>query len=212
MQTHDQVGNRAFGERIGQLSAASKLRAAIVCWLLAPAPPMLFMGEEFNASTPFLYFCDFAPELSAAVSHGRRREFAQFERFADPASNDTIPDPAAVETFLRSKLRWDECVTNAAWLDLYRHCLQLRHQYLVPLLALTEPGGKFTVDDGRLLAVDWMLGEEAALHLRANFSEIPSARMQLPRGQILFEAEPTIADDAGFIRLGPYSVLSTLET
>jgi maltooligosyltrehalose trehalohydrolase len=212
LQTHDQVGNRAFGERIGRLSAASKLRAAIACWLLAPAPPMLFMGEEFNASTPFLYFCDFAPELSAAVSQGRRKEFAHFERFVDPASIDTIPDPAAEETFLRSKLRWDECVTNAAWLDLYRHCLLLRHQYLVPLLARTGPSGTFTVDDERVLAVDWTLGEHAALHLRANFSDTPSARMQLPRGQALFESEPTIADDTGFIRLGAYSVLSTLET
>jgi malto-oligosyltrehalose trehalohydrolase len=211
LQTHDQVGNRAFGERIGQLAAASKLRAAIACWLLAPPPPMLFMGEEFNASTPFLYFCDFAPELAAAVSKGRREEFAQFERFADPGSHE-VPDPAAPETFARSKLRWEECARNADWLDLYRHCLLLRHQYLVPLLGQTGPTGTFTVDDERMLAVDWALGERAALHLRANFSEEPSPRLQLPAGKVLFESEPTLDDGAGSIRLGAYAVLATLDT
>ncbi len=212
LQTHDQVGNRAFGERIGHLAAESKLRAAIACWLLAPSPPMLFMGEEFNASTPFLYFCDFGPELSAAVAKGRREEFARFERFSSPQLRDAIADPSAPETFLRSKLRWDEAEKNADWADLYKHCLLLRHQYLMPLLAQPTPSGAFTVDDERLLAVDWTLGEHARLHLRANFGDIPSARLQCPRGQALFESEAIVVDDAGFTRLGPFSVLYTLET
>jgi len=212
LQTHDQVGNRAFGERIGHLAAESKLRAAIACWLLAPAPPMLFMGEEFDASTPFLYFCDFGPELSAAVAKGRREEFARFERFSSPQSRDAIADPSAPETFLRSKLRWDEAEKNADWIDLYKHCLLLRHQYLMPLLAQPTPSGAFTVDDERLLAVDWTLGEHAHLHLRANFGNVQSARLQRPRGQALFESEAIVVDDAGFMRLGAFSVLYTLET
>jgi malto-oligosyltrehalose trehalohydrolase len=211
LQTHDQVGNRAFGERLGQLAARSKLRAATACWLLAPAVPMLFMGEEFGAGTPFLYFCDFGPELSAAVARGRRDEFARFERFADPALRETIADPSAPETFERSKLRWEEAAANGDWLDFYRHCLLLRHQYLAPLLA--QPvRGSFTVDDAGLLTVDWTLGEQARLHLRANFADTPSGRLQRPRGQALFESEATIVDAAGFFRLGPHAVLYTLET
>lgn len=212
LQTHDQVGNRACGERIGHIAAESKLRAAIACWLLAPATPMLFMGEEFNASTPFLYFCDFGPELSAAVAEGRRREFAGFARFADVAGHDAIPDPTDVATFEHSKLRWEELGARPGWIDLYRHCLLLRHQYLVPLLTRSVPSGAFTVADESRLSVDWTIGPDARLHLRANFSGTPGERMQRPRGQALFESEAVVVDDAGYMRLGPYAVLYTLET
>ncbi len=212
LQTHDQVGNRAFGERIGHLASAQKLRAAIVCWLLAPPPPLLFMGEELNASTPFLYFCDFGPELGAKVARGRQEEFARFEHFASPAAGQTIPDPTDPQTFNASKLRWEEAHEGNEWLALYRHLLQLRQQYLASRLARQAPSGAFTVDDERLLAVDWTLGDETALHLRANFGDIPSATLQRPRGQVLFETDPLPADDAGFIRLPPFSVLYTLES
>jgi malto-oligosyltrehalose trehalohydrolase len=211
LQNHDQVGNRAFGERITQLASREKLRAAVACWLLAPAPPMLFMGEEFGASTPFLYFCDFGPELAAAVARGRREEFARFERFVDPRARDTIPDPTDAETFRRSKLPWHEAQSANEWLDLYRRCLLVRHQHIMPRLAQQPPSGAFTVDDERLLAVDWTLGDGAGLHMRANFSSEPAARMQRPRGQALFESEPLEADPAGFMVLPPYAVVCTLE-
>jgi maltooligosyltrehalose trehalohydrolase len=212
LQTHDQVGNRAFGERIGSLASPEKLRTAVVCWLLAPAPPMLFMGEEFNASSPFLYFCDFGPELAAAVARGRREEFARFERFADPSSRESIADPTDKATFLRSKLDWEQAREPNEWLELYRRCLALRHQHIMPRLAQQPASGAFTVDDERLLAVDWTLGDGAALHLRANFSPDPSARMQAPRGQVLYESQALTADDAGFLRLTPYCVICTLES
>ncbi|MPZ42717.1 MAG: malto-oligosyltrehalose trehalohydrolase [Betaproteobacteria bacterium] len=212
LQTHDQVGNRAFGERIGHLAPREKLQAAIACWLLAPAPPMLFMGEEFNASSPFLYFCDFGPELAAAVARGRREEFARFARFADPQARESIADPTDPETFRRSKLHWDDAREPNEYLDLYRRCLAARHQYLMPHLAQQPPSGAFTVDDERVLAVDWALSEGAALHLRANFSAEASARMQRPRGQALFESGPLGADAAGFVRLPAYGVICALET
>src|SRR3989304_3199811 len=72
---------------------AKALRAAVACVLLAPSPPLLFMGEEFAASTPFLFFCDFGPDFAAAVTRGRRQEFARFERFSDPSAQAAIPDP-----------------------------------------------------------------------------------------------------------------------
>jgi maltooligosyltrehalose trehalohydrolase len=99
VQTHDQIGNRALGDRIAQQAAAAggdgALAALTACVLLAPAPPMLFMGEEYAATTPFLYFCDFQGDLAQAVTQGRQAEFARFVRFADPASRSLIPDPNA---------------------------------------------------------------------------------------------------------------------
>ena len=82
--------------------------------LFAPETPMLFMGQEFAASTPFLFFTDFNPELGRLVTEGRRSEFAAFRAFADPDVRDSIPDPQAEATFLASKLDLDERQTNAS--------------------------------------------------------------------------------------------------
>jgi maltooligosyltrehalose trehalohydrolase len=106
LQNHDMIGNRPFGDRIHQLADECLLNAAYVCLLLSPAIPMLFMGEEFAAASPFLYFCDFAPQLAVAVVSGRRREFSRFT--ALPGALE-VPDPNAVSTFEASKLNWDEC-------------------------------------------------------------------------------------------------------
>src|SRR5262249_29847139 len=154
-QTHDQVGNRAFGERIAQLGQQHRrgdaLRALLACVLLAPAVPMLFMGEEFAASTPFLYFCDFHGELARAVREGRRSEFARFAAFADPAAREAIADPNDEATFVRSRLDWGERASapHRAWLALYGTLLALRHEHLVPRLC--EAGsGRCAVDDESL--------------------------------------------------------------
>ena len=96
LQNHDQVGNRAMGERIVELGEERAIRAAMSVMLLSPEPPLLFMGEEFGAQTPFLFFCDFGPELAAAVTEGRRSEFARFERFSDPSAREKIPDPSDI--------------------------------------------------------------------------------------------------------------------
>ena len=108
LQTHDQVGNRAFGERIDALADPVLVRAARACLLLSPHTPMLFMGEEYAAATPFPYFCDFGPELAAAVSQGRRDEFGRFAAFADEAARAAIPDCNAPESFALAKLDWSE--------------------------------------------------------------------------------------------------------
>jgi len=104
IQNHDQVGNRATGERIEHLIGVRRAKAAIGLVLTAPFIPMLFQGEEFAASTPFQYFADHEdPEMAKLVSEGRKREFAAFG-FAER----DVPDPEARETFTRSKLNWDE--------------------------------------------------------------------------------------------------------
>src|SRR5690606_14138336 len=83
LQNHDQIGNRAIGERIDALASAEAVDAATAILLLAPAPPLLFMGEEWGAKEPFYFFCDFEPELGRLVREGRRNEFARFPQFSD---------------------------------------------------------------------------------------------------------------------------------
>ena len=111
LQNHDQVGNRALGERIHMLARDECVRAALAIVLLAPSPPLLFMGEEFAAATPFLFFCDFEPTLAKAVTQGRRDEFRSFAAFADPDAAAQIPDPSAPSTYARSKLDWRSVAT-----------------------------------------------------------------------------------------------------
>ena len=185
LQTHDQVGNRALGERLCALAPEAPLRAAIVAWLLAPPPPLLFMGEEFGAATPFLFFCDFGPELATAVTAGRRREFAEFARFSDPVAQAGIPDPNETGTFARSSLDWT-CLDrepHARWLALYRGLLALRRKHIMPRLACMDGNaGRFEVLAGAAVAVVWRLGDGSILELRLNLGPDPVASSSLPGG------------------------------
>lgn len=126
IQNHDQIGNRALGERLNHDVPLSAYRAAAVLLLLTPSTPLLFMGQEWAASTPFLYFTDHNPELGRLVTEGRRAEFATFAAF----SGAEVPDPQAVATFERSKLRWAEREQpeHAGVLRLYRDLLALRQR------------------------------------------------------------------------------------
>ena len=166
LQNHDQVGNRAFGERLHTLAPAGALRGALAILLLAPSPPLLFMGEEFGAATPFLYFCDFGPELAAAVRAGRRAEFAGFPPFDDEAAAQAIPDPGAQATAARSVLDWSSVAqdTHATWLALYRALLALRRARIVPLIPHVVAGAaRYRIEDGRVLEVRWPLDDGRAL-------------------------------------------------
>ena len=124
IQNHDQIGNRAFGDRLGQSITPAAYRAASALLLLDPGTPLLFMGQEWNASTPFLYFTDHEGALGTAVREGRRAEFASFTGFAA----EDIPDPQADATFERSMLDWDEAdrPEHAGIRALYRELLALR--------------------------------------------------------------------------------------
>ncbi|MGH7403666.1 MAG: malto-oligosyltrehalose trehalohydrolase, partial [Candidatus Rokuibacteriota bacterium] len=106
LQNHDQIGNRALGERITALAGPAAVRAATVVLLLSPAPPLLFMGQEWAAPEPFLFFSDLGPDLGPRVAEGRRREFARFPEFASAEARARIPDPQAEATFTRSVLDW----------------------------------------------------------------------------------------------------------
>jgi malto-oligosyltrehalose trehalohydrolase len=174
LQNHDQVGNRAFGERLHRLTAPSALRAATTILLLAPAPPLLFMGQEVAADNPFLFFCDFGPDLAASVTQGRRREFSRFERFADEEARAAIPDPNDPGTFARSRLDWAELDTPAhrRWRELHRDLLKLRRSEIAPRLA-GAPGraGAYTAVGDTGLVVRWRLGDGSSLILFANLGE-----------------------------------------
>lgn len=128
ISNHDQIGNRAFGERLNHLISPEAYRAASMLLCLTPYTPMLFMGQEWSASTPFLYFTDHHEQLGPLVTEGRRREFADFAEFSDPAAREQIPDPQLEETFRRSKLNWDALhqSSHGEVLALYTECLRLR--------------------------------------------------------------------------------------
>jgi maltooligosyltrehalose trehalohydrolase len=206
LQTHDQVGNRAFGERIAMLADAAALRALAACVLLAPSPPLLFMGEEFAAGTPFLYFCDFHDDLAAAVREGRRSEFARFARFADPALRSRIPDPNEEQTFAASRLDWSERERSPHrdWLALYARLLALRHARLVPHLAGASRGSYHVLAPGRL-AVHWPLAGGRHWHLLANLDADAAMLAPLPPGEVVYASHPFDAE------LPPWSVRVTLE-
>jgi maltooligosyltrehalose trehalohydrolase len=189
LQNHDQVGNRALGERITDLAPPEQIRAALAMVLLAPSPPLLFMGEEWGAPQPFLYFCDFGEDLADKVTKGRRQEFARFPEFSDPAARQRIPDPNDFETFQRSVLDWSvlENPPHKDWLDLYRGLLRTRRETLFPRLAGT-PGGKadYRLLGPRAVEVHWELGDEAHLTLLANLDREPVGDVPAARGDCLY--------------------------
>jgi malto-oligosyltrehalose trehalohydrolase len=133
LQNHDQVGNRALGERLTLLTDPESLKAAIALLLLSPQIPLIFMGEENGAWSRFLFFTDFTGDLADAVRDGRRKEFAAFPAFADPERRKAIPDPNALSTFTSSGLTETDAAARS-WQDLYRSLLALRRTHIVPLL------------------------------------------------------------------------------
>jgi maltooligosyltrehalose trehalohydrolase len=131
LQNHDQVGNRAMGERLHHQVGLDAYRAASALLLLGPGTPLLWMGQEWAAASPFLYFTDHPEELGRLVTKGRREEFRGFPEFSDPALREKIPDPQAEATFRRSRLDWSERerAPHAGVLALYRELLRLRHEH-----------------------------------------------------------------------------------
>lgn len=128
LQNHDQIGNRAFGERLHHQIDAAAYRAATALLLMVPSTPLLFMGQEWGASSPFLYFTDHEPSLGEKVTEGRQEEFKSFSAFSHPTQRERIPDPQASETFVSSLLNWEEQGEegHAHLLNLYRDLIQLR--------------------------------------------------------------------------------------
>ncbi len=195
LQNHDQIGNRAMGERLISLcrSNPDALYAAVALQLLAPHIPLLFMGEEVGAKSPFLYFTSFKnPDLAQAVREGRRKEFAGFNEFSDPKARENIPDPNDKKTWDHSKVKADTQNRHAThWRSWYVDLLKLRHKYVTPYLAAARS------DSVQILAplcvvARWRLGNGNLLSLYCNFSRqnvvLPSGVM-LAAEDIIFQSK-----------------------
>jgi len=220
LQTHDQIGNRALGERIDALADPVLLMAARSCVLLSPHTPMLFMGEEYAASTPFQFFCDFGPELASAVTEGRRGEFGQFAAFAGEAARARIPDPNDERTFAASRLIYSERLVepNAEVLRRTRELLALRRDELCHRFAGVGSALAWSCE-GAALRLTWRLESPASqeapavelLHLVANFGP-GETRIAWPPGRVVYSHGAEEADSGGpLLRLARGGVCATLE-
>lgn len=207
IQNHDQIGNRAFGERLTAIAPAAAVRALAGVYLLLPQIPMLFMGEEFDAPSPFPFFCDFQEPLATAVRDGRRAEFGRFPEFADPQQRELIPDPGAPETFASAKLDWTALARepHAQWLALYRELLELRHRELIPrLCGIKGHAGRFELLEPAALRVHWRKADDSRLTLLANLKNQPAATISAPTGRVIWCAQPREQPSA------PWQVIWTL--
>jgi 1,4-alpha-glucan branching enzyme/maltooligosyltrehalose trehalohydrolase len=209
LQNHDQVGNRAFGERLGSLCAAPALRAALGLLLLAPSPPLLFMGQEWGCTQPFPFFCDFGPDLADRVAAGRREEFARFAPFRTPAARARIPDPMASDTFAAAVLDWQVPgeAPHRDWLALHRELLALRRRELMPRLAgLPARRTHCTVLGSTGLCATWILGDGSEVTVVANLGEAPLTGVSGPAGSLLYANPAARPGQAPADRLPPWSV------
>ena len=188
LQNHDQLANSGLGQRVHRLAQPGRYRALTALLLLGPATPMLFQGQEFGASAPFLYFADYAGERADAVDAGRKAEISQFPSLATAAMQARIPRPNAPETFGACKLDWTERDANGTHLALHRDLLRLRVSD--PVLVAARRTGEL---DGAVL------GSEAfCLRL---FGEAGEDRLLLvnlgPDLELAIMPEPLLAPPAG---------------
>jgi maltooligosyltrehalose trehalohydrolase len=177
LQNHDQIGNRALGERLVQLVDPDRLRAATALLLLSPQIPLIFMGDSEGSRSPFLFFTDFHDELADAVREGRRGEFAGFAAFSDEKARAGIPDPNDPETFRRSRPEPGPDVEE--WRRFYRDLLALRHKAVVPRLKDATGIGAEVLGEGAV-AARWQMGDGAQLAIAFNIGrrkvDFPAAR------------------------------------
>jgi malto-oligosyltrehalose trehalohydrolase len=203
LQNHDQIGNRAFGERLTRLANPESLLAAVALLLLVPQIPLLFMGEERASHAPFLYFTDFAPELAALVRDGRSKEFEHFAAFADEQRRAQIPDPNAPATFALSIP--DPADTDANTVAAYRLLLRLRRRHIIPRLPGTTSRGASALGKSGVIA-RWTLGDRSELTVASNLGAgpLPVDAVAAPK---LFESHP---GDADAVRNGSLPARSTV--
>jgi maltooligosyltrehalose trehalohydrolase len=228
LQNHDQIGNRAFGERLRTLCAPQALLAATALLLLSPQIPLLFMEEEFGSAQPFLYFTDYAGELADAVREGRRREFAKFSAFNDPERRARIPDPNAAQTFALSSPPTEEepngtgaaTQTNGhgereAWMHFYRSALAVRAKLIAPRLRGARSLGVTllrtrTDHEANALVARWRLADGETLAIALNLSSDTLPFDQRPDGMVIFETPPRTRDSIDAYELPGYAFVAWL--
>ncbi len=189
IQNHDQIGNRAQGERLITLAGTDRTKVLFATLLLSPHIPLLFMGEEYGETNPFLFFTDFHGDLAKAVREGRAKEFQGHAGF----SGETVPDPNARKTFERSRLDWQKLAGEEGkqWLALTRELIKLRQEHVVPLIANTRQSANAVGYAGRVLktaegfvAVSWTF-PNGTLSIALNLAKKTQPPVDLP-GEIIF--------------------------
>ena len=195
LQNHDQIGNRGLGDRLTTLAPPQAVETLTTILLLAPQIPLLFMGEEWAETRPFLFFTDFHEPLAAAVRKGRCAGLADWPAFADPAARARIPDPNALSSFAASRLDWAAAAqgNGAGRVALIRRLLHLRARDIAPRLPGMRDGSAESVcHGGGAFAVRWRLGDDARLGLIANIADA-AAPAPPPGDPLLFETRPGLA-------------------
>jgi maltooligosyltrehalose trehalohydrolase len=189
LQNHDQIGNRALGQRLTQLADPAKLAAATVLWALGPQIPLLFMGDADGSESPFLFFTDFHDELADAVREGRRCEFAGTPAFDEPEEREKIPDPNAPGTYDASVPRPGPDAD--AWRDLYARLLKLRAERIAPVLAGASSLGAEAVGDAAVVA-RWRMADATTLTIAINLGD-EAVDASVPEAPLLFAAGAPLA-------------------
>jgi malto-oligosyltrehalose trehalohydrolase len=185
VENHDQVGNRAFGDRLITRIDAGALGAAIALQLLCPHIPLIFMGEELGSTAPFQFFTDHHGALAKAVREGRRREFSAIANVAETE----IPDPNDARTFEQSRLSHHQ--PRPEWLDFYRRLLALRHKTIVPMLPGMKSLGATTLSTTAVLA-RWRAQNGAILSIASNLGGMPCVLPSI-EGEPIFASNPDSA-------------------
>jgi maltooligosyltrehalose trehalohydrolase len=189
LQNHDQIGNRALGDRLEWTADARAIEAALAITLLAPMPPLMFMGEEWGATTPFPFFCDFKGDLADAVRAGRRREFAgAYETFGDD-----VPDPLALSTFKSAVLDWPGSNERPPRHALVKELLRIRRIELTPHFADAAFAMAELRQEDRMLIARWTVGNDVPLHLYANICDHDIANGASPMpGRSIWGGKPPL--------------------
>ena len=216
LQNHDQIGNRALGERLVALAEPQKVAALSAVLLLSPHIPLLYMGEEWGERRPFYFFTDFHGDLGEIVREGRRNEFRKWASFRDPANRERIPDPNALSTFRASLLDWGAPTRepNRQRLKEVARLLDLRRRELSPRLrGMCGRSGQIRAADNQGLIVEWRLGDGSQLKVSANLGPVRWSLPDRPTGEAagrLIFATSGAAEAAGSGILPSWSVLVQL--
>ena len=210
LQNHDQVGNRAMGDRLRSLCSEDALYAATGLMLLSPQIPMLFMEEQYGSTQPFLFFTDYHDELADAVREGRRREFAKFSAFTDEKRRAQIPDPNAIETFrMSSPDESKQPADHNDWLHFYRSALAVRTKLLMPHLKNAKALGAKVIGEKAVLA-NWRLGDGSTYSVALNLGKEAVPLTGHPPGKVVFETPARARDAADRGELGAETFIAWL--